>query len=107
MDSQQNDNQDTTGQRTHASTESSRSIDWYAEGEERVVEVGGVQVVVRFVGRKGRRGRIAITAPAGALFRSLDKCQDGRSLHTLHRDTCTQSLAVERQGQLADGFEGQ
>jgi hypothetical protein len=37
-------------------------IDWYHEGEERIVEVGGVQVTVRFVGRKGRRGRIAITA---------------------------------------------
>jgi|WetSurMetagenome_2_1015567.scaffolds.fasta_scaffold2008356_1 hypothetical protein len=73
MDSQQNDNQDTTGQRTHASTESSRSIDWYAEGEERVVEVGGVQVVIRFVGRRGRRARIAITAPPGTAFLSSDR----------------------------------
>ena len=46
-----------------------RSIDWYAEGETRVVEVGGVKVVVRLVGRKGRRARIAIEAPAGATFR--------------------------------------
>ena len=46
------------------------SIDWYAEGEARTVEVNGVQVTVRFVGRKGRRGRIAIEAPAGAEFTS-------------------------------------
>jgi hypothetical protein len=41
----------------------SQSIDWYAEGESRIVEIDGVQVIVRFMGRKGRRGRIAITAP--------------------------------------------
>jgi hypothetical protein len=33
-----------------------------------VVEVDGVRIVVRFIGRKGRRGRIAIEAPAGAVF---------------------------------------
>jgi hypothetical protein len=46
----------------------SRSIDWFAEGESKTVSVNGVEVVVRYVGRKGRRGRIAITAPAGASF---------------------------------------
>jgi hypothetical protein len=46
------------------------SIDWYAEGESRVVEVDGVRITVRFVGRRGRRGRIAIEAPAGAVFMS-------------------------------------
>ena len=46
------------------------SIDWYAEGQTRVVEVDGVRVTVRFVCRRGRRARIAIEAPAGALFRS-------------------------------------
>jgi hypothetical protein len=49
-----------------------RSIDWYAEGESRTIEVDGFQVTVRFVGRKGRRGRIMITAPPGATFRSTD-----------------------------------
>jgi hypothetical protein len=29
----------------------SRSIDWYAEGQSRVVEVDGVRTTVRFVGR--------------------------------------------------------
>lgn len=46
----------------------SRLIDWFSEGETRIVEVDGVRVVVRFVGRKGRRGRIVIEAPAGATF---------------------------------------
>lgn len=48
----------------------STSIDWYAEGETRIVEVDGMRVIIRFVGRKGRRARIAIIAPAGAIFRS-------------------------------------
>lgn len=48
----------------------SQSVDWYHEGESRTVEVAGVQVTVRLIGRKGRRSRIAIVAPAGAEFRS-------------------------------------
>ena len=51
----------------------SQSIDWYHPGESRVVNVGGVQVTVRFVGRKGRRGRIAITAPAGVTISAIDQ----------------------------------
>lgn len=47
-----------------------RSIDWYSEGEARIVQVGESRIEVRFVGRKGRRGRIAITAPAGSEFSS-------------------------------------
>jgi hypothetical protein len=46
------------------------SIDWYSEGEERTVEVDDVRITVRFIGRRGRRGRIAIEAPAGAAFRA-------------------------------------
>jgi len=58
-------------QRQEPPTENwSQSIDWYAEGQRRTVEVNGVRVVVRFIGRKGRRGRIAIEAPAGAVFRT-------------------------------------
>jgi hypothetical protein len=48
----------------------STCIDWYAEGQSRTVECGGVRMTVRFVGRKGRRGRIVIEAPAGAVFRA-------------------------------------
>ena len=55
-----------------AAVPTSRCIDWYAEGESKVVEVNGARIVVRFVGRRGRRGRIAIEAPAGAAFSTLD-----------------------------------
>lgn len=50
----------------------STSIEWYHEGDTRVVEVDGVQVTIRLVGRRGRRARIAIEAPAGSVFRSLE-----------------------------------
>lgn len=46
----------------------SRCADWMSEGESRVVELGELRVVVRYVGRRGRRGRIVIEAPAGAEF---------------------------------------
>ena len=46
----------------------SQSIEWYHEGQVRTVEVGGVPITVRMVGRKGRRARIAITAPSGVQF---------------------------------------
>jgi hypothetical protein len=51
---------------------SCRSVEWYTDGQVRVVDVNGVRVVVRFVGRKGRRARIAITAPPGAVFRATE-----------------------------------
>jgi hypothetical protein len=51
----------------------SKCVDWYHEGECRSVEIGGVRIVIRFVGRRGRRGRIAIEAPAGAVFQALDR----------------------------------
>ncbi|QDU28848.1 hypothetical protein ETAA8_39530 [Anatilimnocola aggregata] len=46
----------------------SQCIDWYSEGETRVVRVDGVEVRIRFIGRKGRRGRILVEAPAGAVI---------------------------------------
>ena len=79
MDSQQDNNQHATSNRTHVPTKGSQSIDWYAEGEERIVEADGIRVVVRFVGRKGRRGRIAIRAPPGAAFRTRDRNKTVRS----------------------------
>lgn len=73
MDSQRTNNPGTTYCRADVPTETSQSVDWYHEGEERVVEANGVQVVVRFIGRRGRRARIAIVAPAGATFQALDR----------------------------------
>ncbi len=57
----------------------SKSVEWYHEGDERTVEAGGIQITVRFVGRRGRRGRIAITAPPGATFQTSDRAVTGRS----------------------------
>jgi hypothetical protein len=45
-----------------------RSLDWYSQGQSRTVHVAGVLMTVRLIGRKGRRSRIAIEAPAGAVF---------------------------------------
>jgi hypothetical protein len=50
-----------------------QSIDWYGEGEVRVVHVEGIEVRIRFIGRRGRRGHIAVEAPAGAVFQTLDE----------------------------------
>jgi hypothetical protein len=46
------------------------TIDWYSPGQMRIVEIGGVPIEIRFVGRRGRRGRIAITAPSGTVLLS-------------------------------------
>ena len=73
MRSLQSDHRDAIADRARTSVNASQSIDWYAEGEERIVEADGVQIAIRFVGRKGRRGRIAITAPPGAAFRTRDQ----------------------------------
>jgi hypothetical protein len=72
MNSQQNRSGGTTDVPAREVAPTSQSIDWYAEGEARDVDVAGVRVTVRFVGRKGRRARIAITGPAGALFTARD-----------------------------------
>lgn len=50
----------------------SELIDWFSEGEQRIIEIGDVQVTIRFVGRRGRRGRISIAGPAGCQFRNPD-----------------------------------
>ncbi len=73
----------TDGNQPHVPAEASQCIDWYAEGEERIVEACGIRIAVRFVGRKGRRGRIAIAAPPGAVFRTLDLNENSRSPDSL------------------------
>src|ERR1043166_6922790 len=49
-----------------------QSVDWYSEGQTRIVDVDGVQITIRFVRRHGRRARIAISAPPGTVFRAVD-----------------------------------
>ena len=56
---------------TSAPLPTSQSIEWYAEGQSRTVDVNGVRVTIRLIGRSGRRARIAIVAPAGAVFRAM------------------------------------
>jgi hypothetical protein len=70
---------DVAPERTGSSDEkgSCRSIEWYSEGQERVIDVGGVRVTVRFVGRSGRRARIAITAPPGTVFSAAEGKRPG------------------------------
>lgn len=65
---------------TEAPTHRSQSTSWFAEGEAIRVWVGETEVVVRFLGRKGRRARISISAPAGAQFQELHPplSNDGR-----------------------------
>ena len=70
-DAMQDKNRDAISNRSLPTTVS-QCIDWYAEGQSRVVKIGDVQVIVHCVGRKGRRARISITAPAGAVFQPLD-----------------------------------
>ena len=57
---------------TKGSEIASESIEWLAPGQQRVVRVAGVQITMRLVGRKGRRARISISAPAGAVFSSVE-----------------------------------
>jgi hypothetical protein len=56
------------GERTRVDEPTSRLIDWFAVGQGCAVEVGGVVIQLHVVGQKGRRTRIAVTAPAPATF---------------------------------------
>lgn len=58
---------------TNQNESTCQSIEWYSEGQSRIVDVGGIQIEIRFVARKGRRSRISITAPAGAVFRTAEE----------------------------------
>lgn len=46
-------------------------IEWYSQGQARSIIVEGHEILVRFVGRKGRKARIAIVAPPGAQFDNM------------------------------------
>ncbi len=56
----------------HDQEQTSQLIDWFAEGQTVSVEFAGVVMTVRYVCRKGRRARIAITGPARTVYRALD-----------------------------------
>lgn len=53
---------------TPADGKNVESTTWFSPGQSRSVLVNGIEIVVRFVGRKGRRGRICVTAPAESIF---------------------------------------
>ena len=57
---------ETVKRKTVDAARRTETIDWYAEGQSRTVMIGDDEVRIRFVGRKGRRGRIVISVPAGA-----------------------------------------
>ncbi len=40
-------------------------VDWFSQGESCSLQIGETSVVIRFIGRKGRRARIAVTAMPG------------------------------------------
>jgi hypothetical protein len=48
-------------------------IDWFSVGEATRIRLGESEVIVHFVGRKGRRCRIRIVAPEGSIFSSVDR----------------------------------
>ena len=62
----------TAGREPRTDQHTVRQINWFRPGESHTVSIGGMQVIIRFVGRRGRRGRIAITAPCGACFSRSD-----------------------------------
>lgn len=59
-----------TNSSSRARSSESQCIEWYHQGQSRIVEIAGARIEVRFTGRKGRRARIAIIAPTGATFRT-------------------------------------
>ena len=45
-------------------------VDWLSQGESCSLQIGGTRVEVRFIGRKGRRARISMSACPNALHES-------------------------------------
>jgi hypothetical protein len=79
MDSTGTNDQGTTCNRARAPAETSQCIDWFVEGQKMLVTTRGVNVVVGYVARRGRRCRISVMAPAGATFEVLGPNGTGRS----------------------------
>lgn len=40
-------------------------VDWFSQGESCSLQIGETSVVVRFIGRKGRRARISVSTTRG------------------------------------------
>lgn len=74
MNVQQRDQSDEVARSSDAGPRS-HLIDWFAEGQRVSVEFAGTAVTIRYVGRKGRRARIAITGPAGTVFRAPESSE--------------------------------
>ena len=66
IDAEQERNRGTAANRKPPSAAVSRSIDWYAEGQSRMVEIGDVQVFFRLWARRA------------AVPGSLSRCRRGR-----------------------------
>ncbi len=62
----------TADERTRVESPTSRLIDWFAVGQGCEIKVDGVVISLRVVGRKGRRARLSVVAPAGATFTTSD-----------------------------------
>ncbi len=45
---------------------------WLSPGQDWIVEIGGVEIVVRLVERRGRRARVAVEIPTDTTPRSPD-----------------------------------
>jgi hypothetical protein len=58
------------GDANDQATSCAAMTDWFGEGEGVEIDAGGVRFAIRFIGRKGRRGRIRVEAPPGAQFRT-------------------------------------
>jgi hypothetical protein len=66
-------------ERMPAEAPTSRLIDWFAVGQGCQVEAGGVTVILKVIGQKARRTRLAIVAPAGTTFSTISNDAQRRS----------------------------
>lgn len=69
-------------------------VDWFSQGESCLLQIGGTRVEVRFIGRKGRRARISISASPGT---SVDAVQREAVLNGMQSKSVELNLAGDRQ----------
>jgi hypothetical protein len=68
-----------TNENGQAQAATSRLIDWFAVGQGCQVEAGGVTVILKVIGQKARRTRLAIVAPADTTFSTISNDAQRRS----------------------------